>query len=110
MERYNEIVCGFQERPPFFDPVFWETKDGLIIAADWAEGFNDAIELRRNSWQPLYEGKSGLKLLRPIMILCGKQNTGLDREIEAQLMAEATDELPASVIAIHEFWNLRNST
>jgi uncharacterized protein len=109
MERYNEIVHAFQDSPPSFDPVFWETKDGLIIAADWAEGFNDAIELRRNSWQPLYNEKRGLQLLKPIMILCGKQGRVRDREMEAQLMAEAADELPASIIAIHEFWNSRKA-
>jgi len=107
MERYNEIIRGFQETPPHFDPVFWETKDGLIIAADWAEGFNDAIELHRSSWQSLYDDKRGLQLLNPIIVLCGKQNRFRDRELEAQLMAEAADELPASVMAIHEFWASR---
>jgi hypothetical protein len=45
-ERYNEIVRAFQDNPPSFDPVFCETKDGLVIAGDWAAGFYDAINLR----------------------------------------------------------------
>ena len=55
MERYNEIVRGFQDTPPSFEPVFWETKDGLVIAADWAEGFYDAINLRPKAWKPLFQ-------------------------------------------------------
>lgn len=66
MSRYNEIAIGFQDQPPSFEPIFWETKDGLIIAADWAEGFNDAIRLRPKAWRPLVEDAVGSKLLRPI--------------------------------------------
>jgi uncharacterized protein len=106
MERYNEIVRAFQDSPPSFDPVFWETKDGLTIAADWAEGFNDAIELNRDSWQPIFNDKSGSELLKPIIILCGQAGVR-DREKEAKLMAKAADELTACVIAVHDFWSRR---
>jgi yecA family protein len=78
MERYNEIVRGFQENPLNFDPVFWETKDGLVIAADWAEGFYDAINLRTKAWKPLFQDRTSFKLMKPIMILCGKQEGASD--------------------------------
>jgi uncharacterized protein len=69
MERYNELVWGFQKNQPSFDPVFWETKDGLVIAADWAEGFYDALNLRPKAWDVLFEDQTGLRLMEPIIIL-----------------------------------------
>jgi uncharacterized protein len=107
MARYNEIVREFQNTPPDFEPIFWETKDGLVIAADWAEGFNDAIKMRPMAWKPLLDHKDGTDLLKPIMILCGNQNdVGRDDPtVESELMAKATDDLPACIFAIHAFWN-----
>jgi uncharacterized protein len=106
MERYNEIVRGFQDTPPSFEPVFWETKDGLVIAADWAEGFYDAINLRPNAWKPLFQSDRGAQLMKPVMILCGKQEGASDLSpiAESELMREAAEQLPASVVAIHQFW------
>jgi uncharacterized protein len=106
MTRYNEIVRGFQNTPPDFDPIFWETKDGLVIAADWAEGFSDAIKLRPKAWKPLLDHKDGTNLLKSIMTLCGAENNvgRDDPAVESEFMAKATDDLPASVVAIQAFW------
>ena len=106
MERYNELVWGFQKNPPSFDPVFWETKDGLVIAADWAEGFYDALNLRPKAWDVLFEDQTGLRLMEPIIILCGKQKpaSDLSPSIESELMRGAAEQLSAAVIAIHQFW------
>ena len=109
MERYNEIVRAFQDKPPAFDPVFWETKDGLVIAADWAEGFYDAINLRPKAWEPLFHDKNGADLMKSIMILCGRQEgaSDLSPSAESELMREAGEQLPAAVIGIHGFWRAR---
>ena len=106
MERYNEIVRVFQDIPSSFDPVFWETRDGLVIAADWAEGFYDAINLRPKAWKPLFQDGIGSELMKPLMILCGKQEGASDLSPSAKsgLMREAGDQLPSAVIAIHQFW------
>jgi uncharacterized protein len=107
MEWYNEIVRGFQSVPPIFDPVFWETKDGIIIAADWAEGFNDAIKLKSKAWKLLFDDPSASGLLEAIQVLCGETANRLDANKEAELMREAADQLPDSVIGIHAFWQSR---
>jgi uncharacterized protein len=103
MDRYNEIVRGFQDSPPDFDPVLWQTKDGLVIAADWAEGFNDAIKLRPQLWQRLIDDPENADLLSPVMILCGSESHR-GHEVEAGLMAKATDELSESIIEIYRYW------
>ena len=46
MGRYNEILHLLQHAPDEFEPIFWTTKDGEAVAADWAEGFMEAVELR----------------------------------------------------------------
>jgi uncharacterized protein len=103
MDRYNEIVRGFQQMPPDFKPVFWETKDGLTIAADWAEGLNDAIKLRPHVWKKLEQDNENAYLLRPVMILCGSE-ASRGRDAEAKFTAKATDDLIDNILAIHQYW------
>src|SRR4051794_905017 len=55
MGRYNAIAEALETEPDELDPVFWEQRDGTVIAADWAEGFREAIELRPGSWTPLFQ-------------------------------------------------------
>ena len=40
MGRYNEILRLIQHEPDAYGPLFWETPDGHVVAADWAEGFH----------------------------------------------------------------------
>lgn len=106
MARYNEIIRGFQQSPPCFDPVFMETDDGLVIAADWAEGFNDAIKLRPRFWKPLFDDRKLSNLLQPVMILCGSESHR-NQVTETAMMAQATHELTNSIIGIHAYWRDR---
>ena len=114
MALYNEIVRGFQREPPNLEPIFWETDDGWVIAADSAEGFHDAIKLSRAAWQPLYDDEKGSELLKPILTLCSDEAGGpylkINPSQEAELMRKATDEIVDSVIAIHAFWKRRPAT
>jgi hypothetical protein len=42
---------------PTFDPIFWTARGGTLIAADWAEGFLQAIMLRMDAWDRLLKSK-----------------------------------------------------
>jgi uncharacterized protein len=106
MGRYNEIVQGFNRTPPSFAPIFWEAKDGTVIAADWAAGFHDAIMLRHKAWKPLFDHQKGL-LLKPILILCGEIGDHLDPEVESELMDKATEQIVDSIFGIYAFWKGR---
>src|SRR5436305_13381290 len=55
MARYNEILRQLADDT--FNPIFWTTRDGTLIAADWAEGFLQAIMLRMDAWEPLPRSK-----------------------------------------------------
>lgn len=109
MEWYNEVVHAFQHTPPVFDPVYWETADGIVIAADWAEGFNDAMKLRPKAWKALLDDPVGSRLLNPIRVLCGEGGEVVEPNLEAQLMREAGDQLSDSIIGIHRYWKSRRA-
>jgi uncharacterized protein len=44
MGRYNAILR--EAEAGAFGPIFWTSADGTTIAADWAEGFMQAVALR----------------------------------------------------------------
>jgi uncharacterized protein len=111
MGRYNEILHALNSDPDAYEPVFWEGPDGEVIAADWAEGFVDAIRLRPEAWQQLVEDPEALVLLIPILALCGDEEGGspleLDPEENADLLAEAPELIPVCVAGMHRFWKER---
>jgi hypothetical protein len=72
MGRYNEILRQIDHDA--FEPIFWATRYGTLIAADWGECFLQAIMLRIDAWDRLLKFKRGGQLLIPILALCGDQN------------------------------------
>jgi uncharacterized protein len=112
MGRYNEILR--QVANDDLDPVFWADRDGTVIAADWAEGFLQAIMLRADAWGPLFKSKRDGQLLIPILALCGGENgeslLGLPPEEEDRVMEEATEFVPTCVTAIAAYWRAKGST
>jgi len=109
MGRYNAILREIEA--DVFEPLVWETSDGTVIAADWAEGFMRAVALRPDAWEPLMRSKRHGILLLPILALCGDENgesvLGLDPDAEDQAMAEAAEFIPACVSQIAAYWRKR---
>jgi uncharacterized protein len=106
MGRYNEILR--QVADDDLDPVFWVDRDGTLIAADWAEGFLQAIMLRADAWERLFKSKRDGQLLIPILALCGDENgeslLGIPPDEEDRIMGEAAEVVPACVTAIAAYW------
>jgi uncharacterized protein len=111
MGRYNEILRELDTDPEAYAPIFWEGPDGEVIAADWAEGFRDAVRLRQDAWQPLFEDRQANVMLTPIMVLCDDPEGGspleLDPEVSAALQAEAANRIPGCVVGMQGFWKER---
>src|SRR3954471_15353039 len=72
MGRYNAILREVGEG--VFGPLFWETVDGTVIVADWAEGFMHAVALRADAWEPLMRSKRLGRLLLPILAVCADED------------------------------------
>ena len=110
MARYNEILAAAQHGPGHLAPVFWVGPDGeTVIAADWAEGFVDAMKLRAEAWLPLIQDSAAGVLLAPIVGLCVDEDGGPllahdGEETMAELVAEAPGTIPLCVAAIHAYW------
>jgi uncharacterized protein len=116
MGRYNEIIRSLDANPVAYTPIYWEGPSGEVIApdliaADWAEGFVDAMQLRPDAWEPLFKARHGSIMLMPILALCsgheGASPLEIDPVKDVDLLVEAADQIPASVIAIHAFWKER---
>jgi uncharacterized protein len=111
MARYNEILR--QIRDGTLDPVFWANCDGTLIAADWAEGFLQAVMLRMDAWSRLIKSKRDGRILFPIFALCGDENgeslLGIRPEDEDRVMEEVTELIPACVTAIAAYWREQGS-
>jgi uncharacterized protein len=97
-----------------FGPLFWETVDGTVIAADWAEGFMHAVALRPDAWEPLMRSRRHGRLLLPILALCGDENgdsaLSLEPDEEDRVMAEAAEFIPVCVTEIATYWRKRRPT
>jgi uncharacterized protein len=114
MGRYNEIAQSLDSHPDDLAPIFWENAEKtVVIAGDWAEGFLEAIDMRREAWFPLVHDKKAKVLLMPILALCGDEEGNallpIDAETEAKIMAEAPEMIPVCVVAIRDFWRKRMS-
>jgi uncharacterized protein len=107
--RYNEILRDIADDA--LAPIFWTDGNGAIISVDWAEGFLQAIMLRPEAWEPLFRSKRDGKLLLPILLLCRDKNgnslLGLPLEAENGMVAQASELIPACVIAIAIYWRYK---
>lgn len=109
MGRYNEILRQIEDDT--VDPVFWADHAGTLIAADWAEGFLQAIMLRADAWKRLFKSKRDIQLLFPILAQCGDEHgaslLGLEPDDEDAVMEEAVDLIPDCVLAIAAYWRAK---
>ncbi|MBF0323433.1 YecA family protein [Magnetospirillum moscoviense] len=106
MARYNEILG--QVADGTVAPIIMETPGGDVIAADWAEGFMQAVTLRPAAWKRLLTSEKNVELMLPILALCcdddGEPLLDLPQDVEDRLFAEAGDLIPECVLAIADYW------
>ena len=98
MGRYNEIAAAVEAGPSELDSVFCEHGDGTVMAADWAKGFREAIELRADAWTPLFQDEELGLLLIPILALCGEDDGSdllpIPLDIRKAMLVEAPELIP----------------
>lgn len=107
MARYDEILRDIADDA--LAPIFWEDRNGTLSAADWAEGFFEAIKLRPDAWEPLFASKRYGRLLFPIVLsLCGDDHgaslLGAPPEVEERMVEGVPKLIPGCIIGIGAFW------
>jgi uncharacterized protein len=109
--RHNEIATGLTRTSPILEPVFWEAKEGHVIAMDWCEGFMDALHLREREWKPLLGSEKGLELMFPIFAHLLDENgnslVGAKQEELDALLGAAAGRISEVVPRIYGFWRDR---
>ncbi|MGI3183869.1 YecA family protein [Nioella aestuarii] len=111
---YVDIVEGLCSDPPEVEPIFWEAKEGHVIAMDWCEGFMDAVALRPKEWLRLTESGTHGFLMTPI--LChlidenGNSVLGIPQEKLDESLALAAQDIPSAIVGIHQFWGQNTKT
>jgi uncharacterized protein len=113
MRRYNQIVEALNRHPPQLEPVFWQAKEGHVIAMDWCEGFMDALHLRADSWDELLRTEDGKHLMFPIFAHLfdedGRSLVGATEEQMDALLDTAAEMIPEAVPSIFSFWQSRRT-
>lgn len=57
---YMGIAQGLMANPPAVEPIFWQAREGHVIAMDWCEDFMQAVSLRPKEWlRPTESGTDG---------------------------------------------------
>ncbi len=111
MARYNEILRQLGDEPGALEPIFYEAPDGSVLAADWAEGFMDAIGLRVDAWDALFEDEDARLLMGPIMAHLhdkdGKPFAEGSPDEMLKIRDESAQSLPYAIKGIHDFWKAR---
>ena len=101
---YANICEGLMADLPEIEPIFWQAKEGHVIAMDWCEGFMAAVNLKAKAWRAFMQSDEGMALMTPILVHMmdetGDSQVGLSQtEIDATL-DWAAEAIPSAVPAI----------
>ncbi|MBF9059554.1 UPF0149 family protein [Rhodobacterales bacterium HKCCSP123] len=106
--RYQDISRGLSSEPPMVEPIFWQGREGHVIAMDWCEGFMQAVSLRPKQWLRLRESGQHGELMMPIMLHLvddhGDSVMGIPQEELDQTLDKAADAIPSAIVSIHRVW------
>ena len=108
---FVEILNGLAISPPEIEPIFWQAKEGHVIAMDWCEGFMEAVGLRPREWLRLTESGTSGALMMPILVHLiddnGNSVLGIAQESLDETLSVAADQIPNTVGEIYHFWKSR---
>lgn len=106
--RHNEIVYQIENTPDEYVPIFWQSKDDVVIAMDWAEGFMEGVQLAMDDWVPLMQTEQGQDMLLPILAFLNDDEgnpivEGTPKEVAA-IYDEMTEKIAPAVLAIDSYF------
>lgn len=106
--RYDAIADALNSEPPTLEPVFWQAREGHVIAMDWCEGFMQAVQLRTGKWDELLQTEQGRKWVFPVLAQLFDENgnsmIGVRQEHLDALLDKAAGQIPETVPHIFTCW------
>ncbi len=103
--RLEEIREGLAEQNSPTEPVFWQAKEGHVIAMDWCEGFMEAVKHRPQTWDTFSNTPNGSKLMLPILVHLlddnGNSLFNIAQEDLDETLEVAADAIPGLVPALY---------
>ena len=109
---YASVVEGLAQDPPVVEPIFWQAKEGHVIAMDWCEGFLKAVSLRPRHWLRLTESGTDGYIITPILVHLfdgdGNSVMGIPQQELDATLETAAEAIPGVVVAIHEYWMVKS--
>ena len=109
---YANIVERLAQDPPVVEPIFWQAKEGHVIAMDWCEGFMKAVSLRPKQWLRLTESGTDGYIFTPILVHLfdddGNSVMGIPQEEIDATLDKAAEAIPSVIVAIHKYWMARS--
>jgi uncharacterized protein len=113
LERYNEIASFLNSEPPFIEPIFWQAKEGHVIAMDWCEGFAEAYELCQDGWMELLVTPEGQAWMEPVFAhLFDEDGVSLSGASEQELdkvLDEEAEKIPELIPNIFTYWKAQRA-
>ena len=105
---FSNVAQGTTCDPPIVEPIFWQAKEGHVIAMDWCEGFMQAFSLRPKEWLRLTESGSDDHLMTPIMLHLMDENgnsaMGVAQKDLDEVLDKAAEDIPTAVAGIFDYW------
>ncbi|MBL8549295.1 MAG: UPF0149 family protein [Hyphomonadaceae bacterium] len=105
--RKHEIIRELSNKPSTYAPFLWrpEEEGEAPDASDWAYGFMVGVGMRLPVWEKFLHSEDGDGAMAPIYMFLPEENEDLDGlapEELADVLSEAAELLPVSVVFIHE--------
>ncbi len=109
--RHDDVRDALCRTGQSYAPIFRRTDAGIVVAADWADGFFGAIKLNASAWQSLVSSPSSM-LLMPIFVFCRDANgntvsapvLAMAKASQQRLIGDGWRHIPEAVTAIGSYW------
>ena len=104
--RLKEIRTRLETQSGPAEPIFWQAKEGHVIAMDWCEGFMHAVKCRQETWDKYTSTANGAKMMMPILVHLLDENGNslfnIPHEDLDETLDAASDAIPTVIPSIYQ--------
>ncbi len=105
----NSIALQFNDDPDGFFPIYelfdyGDEEEEMLAIQEWAVGFMVGMEMKHDSWKPLFANESNGMLALPMLML--SKIAGDYAALSEDEIADMVEWMPDFVVKIFHFWKL----